>query len=131
MKSNKNIFKFLISDLRIWVNLGYSKEEKFHPQTVSFNISVELISCPKAADTDLLKDTICYDGVIQVLINHCKSKKFNLIEHLAKSAFDEISAYLISYKSMIKSITIELHKLSPPVINLCGGVKWIHHIDFE
>lgn len=44
----------LISDLRLWVHLGCSAEEKFHSQLVSVNIDFTFKSSPLGLTTDRL-----------------------------------------------------------------------------
>ncbi|MDE5056158.1 dihydroneopterin aldolase [Wolbachia endosymbiont of Drosophila bicornuta] len=72
----------LISDLRLWVHLGYSAEEKYHSQLVSVNIDFTFKSHHLGLTTDRLEDTICYLEVVQSIQSLVQSKQFNLIEHL-------------------------------------------------
>ena len=116
--------------MRVWVHLGCSDEEKFHAQMVSFNINVNFTNSPLGADTDLLQDTVCYFNLVETVTLHCQEKKFNLIEYLAKSVHQKISDYLESYSHHLQSITVTLHKISPPVQGVHGGVKWTHHVNY-
>ncbi len=124
---DKDIFKLSIFDLRLWVHLGYSEEEKLHPQMISLDIDLFFNSCPKGSKTDNLVDTICYHELIKLVTSHCQNKNFNLIEHLTQSIYNKISDFLMPQKHIIDSVKIEIHKISPPVLNLHGGVSWTHH----
>ncbi len=98
---------------------------------VAFNIDLFFRASPKGAETDDLKDTVCYLAVVDLVTKHCQSKRFNLIESLAKSVHDKIIDFLSPYKHQLKSVTVELHKVSPPVPNIHGGVKWTHHVNHD
>lgn len=97
---------------------------------VSFSISINFTTFPVGADTDLLRDTVCYLELVEKVTLHCQEKKFNLIEHLAKSVYQKIFHSLASYIHQIQSITVTLHKISPPVPGVHGGVKWVHHVNY-
>lgn len=98
---------------------------------ISLDVDIHFKTCPAGADTDLLDDTVCYLTLVQLITDYCGSKSFNLIEHLAKSVYQVITSFLIPRKHILASITVELHKISPPVPNVHGGVKWKHHVSCE
>lgn len=50
----KHLCNLLISDLRVWVNLGYRAEERFYPQLVSINIDFTFKSPPLGLTPDQL-----------------------------------------------------------------------------
>lgn len=97
---------------------------------VSFDLDIAFIEAPMGADTDLLQDTVCYRQLVELIHLHCQGKKFNLIEHLAKSVHQKIAESLSFYSHQLESITVTLHKISPPVPGIHGGVKWTHHINY-
>lgn len=125
------MFSLSINDLRIWVHLGCRDEEKFHPQMISFDICINFATPPVGADTDLLHDTVCYVDIVDRVTQYCQEKKFNLIECLASSVHKKISDSLVSHKHLPHSITVTLHKVSPPVPGVHGGVKWTHHVSYR
>jgi dihydroneopterin aldolase len=128
---DNTIFTLSIHDLRIWVHLGCSDEEKFHPQMVSFSIDINFKTLPAGAQTDSLQDTVCYLDLVTIITRQCQEKKFNLVEHLAKSVHEKIAASLSAHIHQLQSITVTLHKISPPVPGVHGGVKWRHHINYS
>jgi hypothetical protein len=46
------LLKLSILDLRIWVHLGCTEQEKFNPQLVSLNIELYFKSLPEGARND-------------------------------------------------------------------------------
>ncbi|ACN95595.1 dihydroneopterin aldolase [Wolbachia endosymbiont of Carposina sasakii] len=112
----------LISDLRLWVHLGYSAEEKYHSQLVSVNIDFTFKSPPLGLTTDRLEDTICYLEVVQSIQSLVQSKQFNLIEHLTHDIYRTINNLVMQKKLIISSIGVTIHKVAPPVPSVHGGV---------
>ena len=49
-----------LADLRLWVHLGVSAEEKTNPQAISVNIHIKFPSAPIGTTTDSLAETFCY-----------------------------------------------------------------------
>ncbi|MDX5495748.1 MULTISPECIES: dihydroneopterin aldolase [unclassified Wolbachia] len=116
----------LISDLRLWVHLGCSAEEKFHSQLVSVNIDFTFKSPPLGLTTDRLEDTICYLEVVQSIQSLVQSKQFNLIEHLTHDIYRAINNLLVQKKHIISSIRVTAHKVAPPVPGVHGGVLFTY-----
>ncbi|RDD35708.1 Dihydroneopterin aldolase [Wolbachia endosymbiont of Cylisticus convexus] len=113
---------FLISDLRLWVHLGCSAEEKFSPQLVSIDVGFTFKSPPLGLTTDQLKDTICYLEVVQNIQSLAQSKQFNLIEHLTHDIYRTITNLLMQKEHIISSVRVTTHKTAPPVPGVHGGV---------
>ncbi len=113
--------------MRIWVHLGCSDEEKFHPQMISLDININFKSCLKGAETDNLSDAICYAQLVKEVELATKGKKFNLVEKLAKSVHDAVTIFASNHQEYIEFIEVIVHKISPPVPSIHGGVKWLHH----
>ncbi len=116
----------LISDLRLWVHLGCSAEEKFYSQLVSVNIDFTFKSPPLGLTTDRLEDTICYLEVVQSIQSLVQSKQFNLIEHLTHDIYRAINNLLVQKKHIISSIRVTTHKVAPPVPGVHGGVLFTY-----
>lgn len=112
----------LISDLRLWVHLGCSAEEKFSPQLVSIDVDFTFKSPPSGLTTDQLKDTICYLEVVQNIQSLVQGKQFNLIEHLTHEIYRSINNLLLRKKHIISSVKVTTHKTAPPVPGVHGGV---------
>ncbi|KLT22021.1 dihydroneopterin aldolase [Wolbachia endosymbiont of Armadillidium vulgare str. wVulC] len=116
------VCNFLISDLRLWVHLGCSAEEKFSPQLVSIDVGFTFKSPPLGLTTDQLKDTICYLEVVQNIQSLVQSKQFNLIEHLTHDIYRVINDLLMQKEHIISSVRVTTHKTAPPVPGVHGGV---------
>jgi len=112
----------LISDLRLWVHLGCSAEEKSSPQLVSIDVDFTFKSPPSGLTTDQLKDTICYLEVVQNIQSLVQGKQFNLIEHLTHEIYRAINNLLLRKKRIISSVRVTTHKIAPPVPGVHGGV---------
>jgi len=112
----------LISDLRLWVHLGCSAEEKSSPQLVSIDVDFTFKSPPSGITTDQLKDTICYLEVVQNIQSLVQGKQFNLIEHLTHEIYRAINNLLLRKKHIISSVRVTTHKIAPPVPGVHGGV---------
>ncbi|MGL9757989.1 MAG: dihydroneopterin aldolase [Wolbachia sp.] len=112
----------LISDLRLWVHLGCSAEEKLHSQLVSIDVDFTFKSTPLGLTTDQLKDTICYLEVVQNIQSLVQGKQFNLIEHLTHEIYRAINNLLLRKKHIISSVKVATHKTAPPVPGVHVGV---------
>ncbi|QKX01643.1 FolB domain-containing protein [Wolbachia endosymbiont of Cruorifilaria tuberocauda] len=123
MKSLCNLF---IQDLRLWVHLGCSLEEKLHSQLVSINVDFAFKSPPLGLITDRLEDTICYLEVVQSIKSLAQSKQFNLIEHFTYDIYVAISNLVTQKMHIISSIRVVTHKVAPPVPDLHGGVTFTY-----
>ncbi|MGL9718159.1 MAG: dihydroneopterin aldolase [Wolbachia sp.] len=116
----------LIQDLRLWVHLGCSAEEKFHSQLVSIDVDFTFKSPPLGLTTDQLEDTICYLKVVQNIQSLVQSKQFNLIEHLTHDIYITISNLVMKKKHIVSSIKVTTHKVAPPVPGMHGGVLFTY-----
>ncbi|WP_395463073.1 dihydroneopterin aldolase [Wolbachia endosymbiont of Cantharis cryptica] len=118
----KPLCNLLIQDLRLWVHLGCSSEEKFHPQLVSINVDFTFKSPPLGLMTDRIEDTVCYLEVVQNIQSLVQSKQFNLIEYLTHDIYITINNLLMQKKHIISSIRVTTHKVAPPIPGVHGGV---------
>ncbi|WCR58519.1 dihydroneopterin aldolase [Wolbachia endosymbiont of Ctenocephalides felis wCfeJ] len=122
----KPLCNLLIQDLRLWVHLGCSTEEKFHSQLVSINVDFIFKSPPVGFITDRLEDTVCYLEVVQSIKSLAQSKQFNLIEHFTHDVYITISNLLMQKRHIISSIRVTAHKVAPPVPDVHGGVLFTY-----
>lgn len=118
------MFKLSINDLRLWVHLGCGEEEKFNLQMVSITVDIYFKSIPAAAQSDDISDTVCYLQIVNAIKNYCYHKRFSLIEYLSQSVFDQVKIILEVVEENIDSVSIEIHKVAPPVPDVHGGIKW-------
>jgi len=120
------LFKLSVLDLRIWVHLGCSDQEKFNPQLVSLNIELYFKSLPEGAKNDRLEDTVCYSDLVQNVKSFCQNRKFNLIEHLTTEIYRVVEDSLKQHRSLVSFICVTGHKISPPVPDIHGGVTFTY-----
>ncbi len=118
--------KLFISDLRIWVHLGCSAEEKHHPQLINLSIEFTFSSPPLGLVTDQLEDTICYLETVQHIQNLCQNKQFNLIEYLTSDVHRAIDEMLGAKRESLSLIKVRVHKMAPPVPGVHGGVHFTY-----
>ncbi len=122
---NNNSSNITISDLRLWLHLGCSEQEKHHRQCVSFNININFSSFPKGAISDDIKDTFCYGGATKLIKKNIEDKKFNLIEHLAATVHNILKNSL-KEQNFSADLSVTVVKLSPPVKDIHGGVSFTY-----
>ncbi len=129
LKNSKAIFKntkshLQISDLRQWVHLGCSDQEKHLPQLVAFDVDIAFQGSPKAIHTDEIKDGFCYAEAAELIKKCIKSKPYNLIEYLAADVYEVIREALDKQEYKAAEISVTVHKLSPPVPDIHGAVSF-------
>lgn len=120
-KSSKfyNRSRLNINELSLFVHLGCSPKEKTTLQEVQLSIEIEFPKTPPGETTDCLKDTLCYDEICKTIKDYIKDRQFNLIEKMARECLTVLHK---KYPSV--SIRMTLHKKTPPVEGLKGGVKY-------
>lgn len=82
-----------IATLDIPLHIGCYDEEKGRTTPVQITIELKLNEL-RSLKTDQLKDTICYDQLINYLKTQCFNKTYQLIEHACSSIFEEIKEFL-------------------------------------
>ncbi|WPY00154.1 Dihydroneopterin aldolase [Candidatus Trichorickettsia mobilis] len=124
MSDQINLPKLKITDLRLWVHLGCSAEERSNPQAVSISAHFVFPVAPKGAYTDLISDSICYRRAVELIKEAVEGKEFNLIEHLAVRVYDALFSYIneVGYNNL--KIKVVATKISPPIPGLYGGVSF-------
>ena len=112
-----------INDLRLWVAIGCSNEEKALPRCVSFDISIQFSGQVIAAVNDNLEFSVCYAKIVKKVQELCSKKKFNLIEYCAGEVH-RIVRELVQLP--VGNITVKATKLLPPVPDIHGGVSFTY-----
>lgn len=122
---NDNLSNITISDLKLWVHLGCSEQEKHHPQCVSFDISINFTTPPKAIISDNIEDAFCYANATELIKKTIKNKRYNLIEHLAAETHKILNDSL-KKQNFDAQLLVTITKLSPPVADIHGGVSFTY-----
>ncbi len=111
-----------INDLRLWIAIGCSEEEKALPHCVSLDISIQFKEAVLATLNDNIESTFCYAEVVNRVKELCSKKKFNLIEYLA----GEVHRLVNEMIQVPVEITVKATKLLPPVPDIYGGVSFTY-----
>ncbi|NRB11176.1 MAG: dihydroneopterin aldolase [Rickettsiaceae bacterium] len=125
---NNNSSELIISDLRIWVYLGCSLEEKHHKQPISIDINLLFTTMPVAINTDNIADVICYAKLTKLAKLAAEQKKYNLIEHLAANIHKAIITEVLQAGYKDTSLKIKVTKMKPPIDGVHGGVSFIYNV---
>ncbi|MDE0151537.1 MAG: dihydroneopterin aldolase [Bdellovibrionales bacterium] len=104
--------KIIIKDLTIPVHLGMTIEEQKHLQEVRWTIQFT------AVIGEDRKPLVCYKEVSDRIKSYSQSDKFSSMEELVLFCYDKIKKDF----PKIKSLSLNLHKVSPPLKDLSGGV---------
>ena len=124
---SNNLSNLIISDLRVWVHLGCSIQERHHAQCVSFDICITFSKNPKATASDDLNDGFCYAKAIDLIKEAAGSKNYNMIEHLAAYVHNILNTSLEQKGFSDASLAVTVVKLSPPVPDIHGGVSFTYY----
>ena len=81
---------------------------------------------PVGVINDNLEDTVCYSRLVKNIKNFCRDKKFNLVEHLTAEIYKVVNESLQQNRSLVTSINVTTHKISPPVPDIHGGVTFTY-----
>lgn len=121
-----SVSQLTISDLRVWVHLGCSEQEKYHPQAVSIDVQVNFLETPKAVASDNLSQTFCYLKASELIQTSLKNKPFNLIEYLAAYVYDLLAQHMLKESGLKATLVVVVKKLAPPVPGVYGGVTFTY-----
>ena len=124
MSNKKNNAVLKISDIKLWVHLGVSKEEKHLKQPVSIDIKIDFTTIPEAINTDNINDAICYTKIVDLINKTIRLREFNLIEYLAMEIHKSINQEIMKSNYKNSQIKVKVTKTKPPVDNIHGGVSF-------
>ena len=109
-----------IKSLTLPVHLGQDKKERDKPQEVIFHITVGFQSAPIEEKTDQLQNSVCYFALCKRVQKLVAQNHFCLIENLGSTVLENLKSFLPK-KVALK---VSVHKVSPPVPYLKGGVSY-------
>ncbi len=104
--------KIIIKDLSIPVYLGMTVEERKRLQEIRWTVQFRALM-----DIDH-KPLVCYQEVTDKIKSYSKSDKFSSMEELVLFCYHRLKKDF----PKIKSLSLSLHKVSPPLKGLSGGV---------
>lgn len=105
-------YKIIIKDLSVSVHLGMTVEEQKHLQEIRWTIQFK-VSMP--ADQNL---PVCYQAVSDKIKSYSQSSKFSSMEKLVLHCYNKLKKDF----PKIKTLFLKLHKVSPPLEGVSGGV---------
>ncbi len=123
---SNNYSELIVSDLRLWVYLGCSLEEKHYKQPISIDINLFFTTAPSATSSDNIADVMCYDKLTKLAKLEATQKKYNLIEHLAARIHQAIITEVLQAGYKDSTLKIKVTKLKPPIDNVLGGVSFVY-----
>ncbi len=109
-----------IEDLEMWVHLGCSAGERANPQPVLLSVALRFDAPPRACETDVLADTVCYAELSEIARGISAAREFNTVESMAWEIARGFRARLPGSVRM----TLRLAKPRAPVAGLKGGVAF-------
>lgn len=80
-----------IEDLEVETVVGAYEQERETPQTLTFNVEIGLVSA-RAFHSDLLKDTVDYAAVAELIREELGKTSFVLLERLVQHLCERIEA---------------------------------------
>ena len=104
--------KIIIKDLTISVNLGMTLEEQKSLQEIRWTIQFT------STINEDCQPVVCYQEVSDKIKSYSQGDKFSSMEELVLFCYDKIKKDF----PKIKSLSLSLHKTSPPLKDLSGGV---------
>lgn len=110
--------KIIIDQISVQAHVGITEQERNLLQEMRWRVEIVLDS-----SIDFSKDLnsskyVCYDKLVQMILEFSKSKKFKLIESMASECFHLLKKEFDS----IQSLKLALQKVNPPISNIKGGV---------
>ncbi len=100
----------VVRGLRVDTRLGWTAEERAHPQAILIDLDVET-DLFAASTSDDLGDTLDYGATISEVAAFVRAGEFRLLERVAGDV-----AEIVSAKNGVKSVTVEVAKEVVPVV---------------
>lgn len=93
-----------INGYKIYIILGNNEYERHNKRPVVLNIGLRFLDSA-AENHDDLKNTVCYDSLLNFLDKKLENTQFRLIEGVAEYIYDAISNYVKS-ENVLKRVEI-------------------------
>lgn len=124
--NNENFSTVIISDLRIKVRIGCTKQEQVRRQLVSTSVKIYFSKPPDAVHTDNLNDTCCYMSIIECIEFVASNTRCCLLERLAFLIHESISKLLLAQHMKPLNIEVRVQKTRSILTNLKGGAAFVY-----
>jgi len=93
--------KIIVKNAKFEVNLGVTNKEQGTPQPIEVDITVCREDGFSAKTTDHINDTLNYADLHRHVATAVRSKKFNTLEHLTETIFNQIAFGIGHYTNII------------------------------
>ncbi len=80
--------KLAISDLRVWVHLGFSPEERYESQLVSLDVHLYF------SNDEIINNILSYAKIVRYIKTMSESKPFSFMDHLTATLHEGIKNLL-------------------------------------
>lgn len=97
----------VIQELELSVKIGVGQAERSNPQSIFLDVEVHFMQIAKSCLSDDIEDTVCYDEMINKIIDFVDNQIVNTIERLA---YMILHLLLDIYKDLKPSITLRVSK---------------------
>lgn len=101
--------RITISGLSVETRIGVTDKERSRPQDVLIDIDIAR-DLSAAGSSDMLEDTIDYDGLVTEVAALVRASECNLLERLAVKIADQVAA-----KQGVSGVTVRVGKQHVPV----------------
>lgn len=118
-KNHHTVATIHLRGIELSLHLGWGDTERAQRQGILVDVVLCFATPPKACDTDNLRDTYCYDELIQSLTHETEPREFRLIEHLAAHLYHFIKKNLPRCEKVSVAIEKDPRSYIP---NLTRGV---------
>ena len=115
--SSSLISTLSINRLELPINIGWPEEERAEKQIVFVDINFSFPALPSAFQNDDLKDTICYQTLIENIRQFVQHKYFRLVEHFCY----ELHQFIKTQYAVPAYLSVQIRKY-PCINGLTEGV---------
>jgi len=107
----------VLNNIRAYGYTGFLPEERTLGQWFAVDVRLELC-LEKAGQTDDIRDTLDYRGVIDQIKNTIRTERFLLLERLAQVLTQQVLAF-----PLVQAVTLRVTKVAPPIPDFTGQIS--------
>jgi len=107
----------VLNNIRAYGYTGFLPEERTLGQWFAVDVRLELC-LEKAGQTDDIRDTLDYRGVIDQIQTTIRTERFLLLERLAQVLTQQVLAF-----PLVQAVTLRVTKVAPPIPDFTGQIS--------
>lgn len=107
----------VLNNIRAYGYTGFLPEERTLGQWFAVDVRLELC-LEKAGQTDDIRDTLDYRGVIDQIKTTIRTERFLLLERLAQVLTQQVLAF-----PLVQAVTLRVTKVAPPIPDFTGQIS--------